>query len=455
MVALGVLLLLVLACFCSSIIADQYNSPSSPYAYIVAKQNHRSLHRWDEVIVSVLNDTAHREIIRKEVLSPGIVPPSYFVPQPVYVSMTTISIRIDSIYKSVLILIQGRIVPTHIYLCISEEPFLLDKGITSIPDNLLSLVAAKYLTIVYTQNIGSHRKLLPVLKRYWGQDVFIATVDDDIHERSGGLLLYRLLKQYSVFTRHREDKDYVVALRARRIGTCQAKPYPLTTYAAWVIVNMHNCSEMLLVPTGCGGILYKPSYFHEVVFDDRLREATKTADDLTFRLVTLMMGIPVLLGCAQIEFKSNILRRCEEDDVDRRFNMYYNMSSVDESVPMEVLLNELKRKAMIKYRSTQQQRRRLIGQRASYSLSNTTMSLVKKSTDLYAINQRGGNDQCWDNGARYLAEKGLLRFPDIVGKHISEREPLCFRRGLTHRQSRTCSVWECPRWNKDIYPILS
>jgi hypothetical protein len=176
MVALGVLLLLVLGCFCSSIIADQYNSPSSPYAYIVAKQNHRSLHRWDEVIVSVLNDTAHREIIRKEVLSPGIVPPSYFVPQPVYVSMTTISIRIDSIYKSVLILIQGRIVPTHIYLCISEEPFLLDKGITSIPDNLLSLVAAKYLTIVYTQNIGSHRKLLPVLKRYWGQDVFIATL---------------------------------------------------------------------------------------------------------------------------------------------------------------------------------------------------------------------------------------------------------------------------------------
>jgi hypothetical protein len=80
---------------------------------------------------------------------------------------------------------------------------------------------------------------------------------------------------------------------------------------------------------------------------------------------------------------------------------------------------------------------------------------VKKSTDLYAINQRGGNDQCWDNGARYLAEKGLLRFPDIVGKYISERGPLCFRRGLTHRQSRTCSVWECPRWNKDIYPILS
>jgi len=449
MVALVVLLLLI--CFCSCVIGDQYISPSSsPYKYIVARQNHRSLHRWDEVIVTVLNDTAHREIVRKEVLSPGIVPPSYFVPQPVYVSMTTISIRIDSIYKSVLILIQGRIVPTHIYLCISEEPFLLDKGITSIPDNLLSLVAAKYLTIVYTQNIGSHRKLLPVLKRYWGQDVFIATVDDDIHERSGGLLLYRLLKQYSIFTRHRENKDYVVALRARRIGTCQAKPYPLTTYAAWVIVNMHNCSEMLLVPTGCGGILYKPSFFHEVVFDDRLREATKTADDLTFRLVTLMMGIPVLLGCAQIEFKSNILRRCEEDDVDRRFNMYFNMSSVDESVPLEVL-NERNKKANIKYRSTQ---RRLMG-RGSYSLSNTTMSLVKKSSDLYAINQHGGNDQCWDNGARYLAEKGLLRFPEIVSKHISEREPLCFRRGLTHRQSRTCSVWDCPRWNNDIYPILS
>lgn len=194
MVALVALLLLI--CFCSCVIGDQYISPSSsPYKYIVARQNHRSLHRWDEVIVTVLNDTAHREIVRKEVLSPGIVPPSYFVPQPVYVSMTTISIRIDSIYKSVLILIQGRIVPTHIYLCISEEPFLLDKGITSIPDNLLSLVAAKYLTIVYTQNIGPHRKLLPVLKRYWGQDVFIATVDDDCSDSKSYSILYQVLLQ--------------------------------------------------------------------------------------------------------------------------------------------------------------------------------------------------------------------------------------------------------------------
>ena len=423
---------------------------SSIYAYVAVCQNASIPHKWEELVVVVKDLPAHASLLKKLVPNPGIAPSTYFVQQPVYVSLTTISERFHHVHKSIIRVIQGKIVPTHIYLCISEEPFLLDKGITSIPDNLLSLVAAKYLTIVYTQNIGPHRKLLPVLKRYWGQDVFIATVDDDIHERSGSLLLYRLLKQYSVFTRHRENKDYVVALRARRIGTCQAKPYPLTTYAAWVIVNMHNCSEMLLVPTGCGGILYKPSFFHEVVFDDRLREATKTADDLTFRLVTLMMGIPVLLGCAQIEFKSNILRRCEEDDVDRRFNMYFNMSSVDESVPLEVL-NERNKKAKIKYRSTQ---RRLMG-RGSYSLSNTTMSLVKKSSDLYAINQHGGNDQCWDNGARYLAEKGLLRFPEIVSKHISEREPLCFRRGLTHRQSRTCSVWDCPRWNNDIYPILS
>ena len=165
------------------------------YSITIIRQNNSLAHRWDEVVVQVNNSTAHTALLKGNVPKRGVAPSSYFVPQPVYVSMTTISKRIKQVSRTISGLIQGKLVPTHIYLCISEEPFLLDKGITSIPDNLLSLVAAKYLTIVYTQNIGPHRKLLPVLKRYWGQDVFIATVDDDCSDSKSYSILYQVFMQ--------------------------------------------------------------------------------------------------------------------------------------------------------------------------------------------------------------------------------------------------------------------
>ena len=176
-------------------IAADSSDAAAVYAITIIRQNKSIAHRWDEVVVEVRNSTAHTALLKENVPKRGVAPSSYFVPQPVYVSMTTISKRIKQVSRTISGLIQGKIVPTHIYLCISEEPFLLDKGITSIPDNLLSLVAAKYLTIVYTQNIGPHRKLLPVLKRYWGQDVFIATVDDDCSDSKSYSILYQVLLQ--------------------------------------------------------------------------------------------------------------------------------------------------------------------------------------------------------------------------------------------------------------------
>jgi len=168
------------------------SATAAVYTITVVRQNKSIAHRWDEVVVEVKNATAHNAVLKEYVPKVGVAQSSYFVPQPVYVSMTTISKRIKQVSRTIAGLIQAKVVPTHIYLCISEEPFLLDKGITSIPDNLLSLVAAKYLTIVYTENIGPHRKLLPVLKRYWDQDVFIATVDDDCSDSKSYSILYQV-----------------------------------------------------------------------------------------------------------------------------------------------------------------------------------------------------------------------------------------------------------------------
>ena len=43
---------------------------------------------------------------------------------------------------------------------------------------------------------------------------------------------------------------------------------------------------MIIIPTGTGGVLYRPISFHPIVFDPILRFLTQYHDDLIFRLAT-------------------------------------------------------------------------------------------------------------------------------------------------------------------------
>ena len=424
---------------------------SSIYAYVTVCQNDSIPHKWEELVVVVKDLSAHASLLKKLVPNPGIAPSTYFVQQPVYVSLTTISERFHHVHKSIIRVIQGKIVPTHIYLCISEEPFLLDKGITSIPDNLLSLVAAKYLTIVYTQNIGPHRKLLPVLKRYWGQDVFIATVDDDLSNYHGYNLLYQLLKDHKM-----NKSEHVIALRARYIGFCRAFPHAVTTYTSWKVTKSYYQSEMLLLPTGTGGILYKPSYFHEIVFDRKLWEFTQTADDITFRLATLINEVPIQLGCTRfIEgvtmHWNETRRRCKEDDVDRLFHRKFNHSSnsirivdynstdqvnLSSAIPLNQSSIMVKSNALARQTDLQSTRR---------LRSDHTLKTPMDPNSLYNINLKGSNNACWAKAVEYLRNKKLLDLSKLISTHMQERSKLCLQKkqqgGSAHHPE--CSIYDC------------
>ena len=40
---------------------------------------------------------------------------------------------------------------------------------------------------------------------------------------------------------------------------------------------------MLVLPTGTGGILYRPKFFHEIVFDPMLRQVGQTVVDQSIK----------------------------------------------------------------------------------------------------------------------------------------------------------------------------
>lgn len=87
--------------------------------------------------------------------------------QSLYVSITVISGRIRNITKIIWSILNGIVIPTHIYLFVSREPFMMDKGIKKeeIPLELQYLAASTDIfSIIYTDNIGPHRKLLPILQ---------------------------------------------------------------------------------------------------------------------------------------------------------------------------------------------------------------------------------------------------------------------------------------------------
>jgi hypothetical protein len=87
--------------------------------------------------------------------------------QPLYVSIAVISGRIKNVSKIIWSILNGIVIPTHIFLFISRDPFMMDEGITEaeIPLELQYLAASTDIfSIVYTDNIGPHRKLLPILQ---------------------------------------------------------------------------------------------------------------------------------------------------------------------------------------------------------------------------------------------------------------------------------------------------
>lgn len=181
--------------------------------------------------------------------------------QQAFVSITTISQRISHMANIARKIFDGNIYPDRLFIFISEDPYLIDKGIPvgHIPHELLQMTLSHPLSIVYTNNIGPHRKLLPLLTKYWDDDVLIVTLDDE-DKKNDSLKTYfpQLLKYYQA-----SDRNSQISLRARRIGFCRTSgggvrssnmsthvsPFAVKPYKQWDLMS-HGRKGLLLLPTG-------------------------------------------------------------------------------------------------------------------------------------------------------------------------------------------------------------
>jgi hypothetical protein len=343
---------------------------------------------------------------------------SKIVSIPVYATMTTTHFRIGQIHKTIRTIFKGVVIPDHLYVFISKDQFLLDKGVPpkNIPEQLRQIIREGYpVSIIYTKNIGPHRKLLPLLASKYNEKCIIVTYDDE-NKRKEELKWYlpSLLKYYAV-----SDKSSIIALRSRRVGYCDVSPYKTLTYNYWVGFPRQTI-EMLLLPTGTGSIMYQPSLLHPLIFSQALRNATITADDIAFRLSSMAYNIPVVSGCKTSNFsekvvfgtKCNYRRRKSSTDGKRKLladdnskddeNVFYDDDVSEESDGTVSSIDE-GRKLMVQEKDD------------------------PKSLYL-SFNLKQGNDRQWNSGVELFQKYNLLDMATLVKTRLFIERSMCFKK---------------------------
>lgn len=322
------------------------------------------------------------------------------------------------------------------------------------------------MTVVFTNNLGPHRKLLPLLARKWSEDCLIVTFDDESGRRLSHLegpdkLFAQLLRYYRL-----SDKRSIVALKVRRIGMCDVFPHFVLTYHPWWGQTTSGRHEMLVLPTGTGGVMYRPRFFHPVVFDPQLGNITLVGDDLAFRLATMINNVKVVVGCHPMQQRYLGTPPCPKiHDVVlfQHGELELNMSSSHraggrgrnattaptsrpESVfgPLDALYEGEKRWQAGGNGTSWplSLHRRLIDGLPS-DLEETEREHVsplegqngggKAHQSLWGVNRLGGNDKQWKLATDYLHSIGLFNLSDLVHAHLYSERASCF--GLPFTQS--------------------
>lgn len=230
----------------------------------------------------------------------------------IIISLTTTSERINTVHKTIYSLLRQKTKYNFsIRLYISKESYLIDRGIQSIPFHLQNILD-KYsiFNIYYTDNLGSYRKLLPVLKEKWDKDVIIITVDDDkIYKKD---LVNKLVNN---FIKH--NGKYIIANRAFLKWNNQLSNFceeilgindPLKKIIHKIVkknrIAQNTCFKLgdsfeiinkLAFLEGNDGVLYHTSFFNPIVLDwGVIKKIAKNHDDFWFKLCCLINNVGVI-----------------------------------------------------------------------------------------------------------------------------------------------------------------
>ena len=200
------------------------------------------------------------------------------------VSLTSYPARIATAHLVVQSLLRQSVKPDKIILWLAREQFPQKNKV--LPPQL-RVLTKKGLTIVWTKDLRSYKKLIPALKKY-PRDIIITVDDDQLYPKD---LLKNLLA-----ARRAAPRD-IIAHRITRLQN-NLKIFPRSYYyqntAALNYAESLKRASFFNKQTGAGGVLYPPNCLHRDVLKEKLFwRLAPTSDDIWFWLMGVLQGTRV------------------------------------------------------------------------------------------------------------------------------------------------------------------
>lgn len=194
----------------------------------------------------------------------------------VYVSLTSIFQKQDSLVQTLESIKSQKYQIDKCYIYLSEESYLIDEGFAEkkITNNNLKKfldINSDIFEVVWTENIGSYRKLIPLLKAKMKENCIIITVDDDSTYDPN--MINNYLDEFFIHDCCIAGRCYTMSFDNISKVTYDQSQKEIPKY----LYNFH---------TGKGGVLYHPKFFSKTkkhIVNKKLFESNcKTADDVWF-----------------------------------------------------------------------------------------------------------------------------------------------------------------------------
>lgn len=184
------------------------------------------------------------------------------------VSLTSFPPRIGGVHLVLRSILRQTVLPGKIILWLSEDEF--PQGLTELPGELRQLVNKGVEIRFVKGNLRSYKKFFYAFREF--PDSRIVTIDDDLI--------------YPVYTLERLVKlsaRYPAAVCANIVRRIVMKNGQFAPYRQWNKADSTGVDECSLeyVAIGCGGILYPPHWYDDVLFNvDFINRYCPFADDL-------------------------------------------------------------------------------------------------------------------------------------------------------------------------------
>jgi hypothetical protein len=246
---------------------------------------------------------------------------------PIYISLTSIFSKQSLLVKTLKSIISQTKLPNKIFLHLSENSYLLDEGfknrIITCEDlsNLLKIYD-HLIEVLWVDNDGSYRKLLPLLKKKWHEDCIIITIDDDaIYDKN---LINNMVNDYNQYKCVINYRGFLPLLdNSNNLESFNYNKQKIII--SGIPTTGHK--DLYNFPTGIAGILYKPSFFHktnDLIFNKNIYMQTcDKCDDVWFYLLRIKNNVECFL-----RFKKYSTENLKNDGLFFTFNKFNNNNTM-------------------------------------------------------------------------------------------------------------------------------